>query len=251
MYLSFDATPCSSFLPRYPQNIRVLLEDAVQTREQGFVRLQPGAEAVVPAPLPWTTYWAPMQVMDLSRNDLEGIDSLLVVEVPTGNDSSGGGGGDDDLEAARKSSSGAAGGGGAVGAKGSEADGGGEGPRKQVFPLENLQELKLNWNRLHGLPGDMARVLPSLVKLELYGNRIEEIRPPDGPLLRLKVRTQRCDLPDQRQNPTVQYGLRPFVGKCFERQPAFCSVLRLFRLFRLLGEPCRSGCTHLRKGKGR
>lgn len=115
-----------------------------------------------------------MQVLDLSRNDLEGIDSLLMVELPTGNDSSGGGGG------------------GGVDTKGSQAAGGG-GARKQLFPLENLQELKLNGNRLHGLPGDMAQALPSLVKLELYGNQIAEIRSPKDPLLRLKVRTRRCD----------------------------------------------------------
>ncbi|CAN0520567.1 unnamed protein product, partial [Ectocarpus sp. 8 AP-2014] len=39
---------------------------------------------------------------------------------------------------------------------------------------------------LHGLPGNMALVLPSLEKLELSGNWIEEIRAPRAPLPSLK-----------------------------------------------------------------
>lgn len=131
------------------------------------------------APPAWTKYWAPIQVLDLSRNNLEGIESLLVVETLAAGDGDKSGGGDDGGDGARKGS-------------GAEAEAGagaaaGEKRSTFVYPLERLEELRLNGNELHGLPRDMGRVLPSLVRLELYGNRIGGIKAPGRPLMRLKV----------------------------------------------------------------
>ena len=140
-----------------------------------------GGSAVSHAPPAWTKYWAPIRVLDLSRNNLEGIEALLVVEaLAAGDGHSKSGGGEDDGGGAtfRKGPPGA-------GARGGAAAGEN---RTIVYPLESLEELRLNGNELHGLPRDMHRVLPSLVRLELYGNRIGGIKAPERPLMRLKVR---------------------------------------------------------------
>eukprot|EP00752_Nemacystus_decipiens_P009048 g8079.t1 len=165
---------------RYPQNVRALLEDAAQALEHGVLLCQPGGGggadvgAVPQAPPSWTTYWAPIQVLDLSRNNLEGIESLLVVEVLAG-------GVGDDQNSARSRDSGGTGEGSGVAARAAAAE-----KRTYVYPLEKLEDLRLNENKLHGLPRDMDRVLPSLARLELYGNRIGGIKAPERPLMRLK-----------------------------------------------------------------
>ncbi|CAM9396487.1 unnamed protein product [Scytosiphon promiscuus] len=190
---------------RYPQNVAALLEDAAQAWEHGLHHRRKATVSGVgsdatgtgDALLAWTQSWSPVQVMDLSRNDLQGIDSLLVVEAPCA-------AGDDRAADAPETPQGAPwddGPVGPVGDGGAAAGGRRRGRQraastttKLTFPLAGLQELRLNGNQLHGLPGDMARVLPSLVKLELYGNQIEEIKTPlPGPLRALKHLNLGCN----------------------------------------------------------
>ncbi|CAB1096057.1 unnamed protein product [Ectocarpus sp. CCAP 1310/34] len=154
---------------RYPQNVAALLDDAAQAWEHGLLHPRRGGNNIsvasgVKTPLAWTKSWSPIQVMDLSGNDLEGIDSLLMVETLPG------------VAGGVVSKDGGAG-------NQSEAGGRRTAP---VYPLAGLRELRLNGNMLHGLPGNMALVLPSLEKLELSGNWIEEIRAPRAPLPSLK-----------------------------------------------------------------
>ncbi|CAN0254350.1 unnamed protein product, partial [Ectocarpus fasciculatus] len=158
---------------RYPQNVAALLDDAAQAWEHGLLRpRRAGNNSNVMAseaktPLAWTKSWSPIQVMDLSGNHLEGIDSLLMVETLPGV-AAAGVVSDDGEESA-----------------GNQSEAGGR-RTAPVYPLAGLRELRLNGNMLHGLPGNMALVLPSLEKLELSGNWIEEIRAPRAPLPSLK-----------------------------------------------------------------
>ncbi|CAM9572976.1 unnamed protein product, partial [Ectocarpus sp. 4 AP-2014] len=74
---------------RYPQNVAALLDDAAQAWEHGLLHPRRGGNnssvaSGAKTPLAWTKSWSPIQVMDLSGNDLEGIDSLLMVETLPG-----------------------------------------------------------------------------------------------------------------------------------------------------------------------
>lgn len=194
-----NSTTIFFFPSRYPQNVRALLEDAAQALESGVLlscAAAGGGAALSQAPPAWTNYWSPMKVLDLSRNDLEGIESLLVVETLAAGDADEGHGAQGIAAAATAAASDPSGGeekggGGGAGKKGSDAAAAAAAAAREnrafVYPLEQLEELMLNGNRLHGLPRDMDRVLPSLVRLELYGNRIKGIKAPERPLLRLKV----------------------------------------------------------------